>query len=76
MGRNLPWGSLVDSGFSKPRSSPGELRLIDCRYSLNSVDLALAGLLEWFGSGRLIGRWECVRVGRLDTPLAFQLRKP
>jgi hypothetical protein len=63
VGRSLPWFSLVDSGFSGPRSTRDGLRLIDCRYGFNSFESGLVGFLGPFGSGRLIGRWDPVGVG-------------
>src|SRR5688572_1680090 len=60
VGRLLPWFSLVDSGSSGPRSTRDDLRLIDCRYSLNSFEPGLVGLLGPSGSRRLIGRWDPV----------------
>jgi hypothetical protein len=54
VGRPLPWSSLVDSEFSGARSTPGHLRLIDCKYSLNSFGSGLVGVLVWFGSNSLI----------------------
>jgi len=77
VGRSLPWGSLVDSGFAETRTPSFSFPANRCECDANSLDSGLVPFLLRDGSCHQIGWWEPVRVGNPHTPLfSFQLRKP